>query len=88
MSEPGSKSPKSEQALHFEFRGRRYVLLLCLGITEEELAFKQAHGSERLLALLRQHHVFPYTIPDRPSVPLPRGSGFVGLAEGARGNSP
>lgn len=67
-----------EQPVHFEFLGRRYGLLLCLGITAEELAFKQAHGSESLLALLRQHHVFPYTIPDRPSVPLPRGGSRLG----------
>lgn len=65
-----------EQAVHFEFLGQRYGLLLCIGITADELAFKQAHGSESLLALLRQHAVFPYTTPDRPSVPLPRGGSF------------
>ncbi len=67
-----------EQAVHFEFLGRRYGLLLCLGITAEELAFKQRHGPDRLLALLKQHGVFPYTTPSRPSVPLPPRSSFFG----------
>ena len=62
----------SEQPTYFEFLGQRYGLLLCVGITAEELAFKHANGAESLLTLLRQHKVFPYTIPDRPSVPLPR----------------
>jgi hypothetical protein len=67
-----------EHRVHFEFLGQRYGLLLCIGITSEELAFKQARGSETLLALLRQHGVFPYTTPDRPSVPMPRGGSFLG----------
>ncbi len=60
-----------EQPVYFEFLGRRYGLLLCIGITADELAFKQAHGSDGLLALLRQHGIFPYTMPDRLSLPLP-----------------
>lgn len=62
----------SEQSMHFEFLGQRYGLLLCVGITSEELAFKQARGSAGLLTLLKQHGVFPYTTPNRRSVPLPR----------------
>ena len=61
-----------EQPVHFELLGRRCGLLLCIGITEEELACVQSQGSAMLLDLLKQHGVFPYTIPDRPSVPLPR----------------
>jgi hypothetical protein len=68
----------ADKPVHFEFLGQRYGLLLCVGITAEELAFKQAKGSESLLALLKEHHIFPYTTPDRPSVPLPRSGGFVG----------
>ena len=68
---------RSSILTHFEFLGRRYGLLLCIGITSEELAFKQASGSDSLLALLKQHAVFPYTIPDRPSVPLPRSGSFL-----------
>ena len=62
----------SQQPTYFEFLGERYGLLLCVGITAEELAFKRAHRSESLLALLKQHGVFPYTVPDRPPVPLVR----------------
>jgi hypothetical protein len=71
-----------EEPVHFEFLGQRYGLLLCIGITSDELSFKQAHGSESLLALLRQHCVFPYTTPDRPSVPLPRGGASFGKSFG------
>jgi hypothetical protein len=62
--------PRNEP-VHFEFFGMRYGLLLCIGITAEELAFKQEHDSESLLALLRAYRIFPYTIPNRPSVPFP-----------------
>jgi hypothetical protein len=55
----------------FMFLDQRYGLLLCIGITSEELAFARERGSEELLALLKQHGVFPYTTPDRCSVPLP-----------------
>jgi hypothetical protein len=71
-----------EQSVHFEFLGQRYGLLLCIGITVEELAFAQANGSDSLLTLLKQHGVFPYTTPDRPSVPLPRGGSFLGRGFG------
>ncbi len=43
-------------------------LLLCLGITLEELAFKKNHGPASLLERLRTAGVFPYTVPDRASV--------------------
>jgi hypothetical protein len=61
----------NDEPIRFEFLGKRYGLLLCIGITADELAFKRANGSAKLLGLLKQHGVFPYTIPDRPSVPLP-----------------
>jgi len=67
-----------EEPVYFEFFGQRYGLLLCVGITAEELAFGRSRGTGELLALLRQHQVFPYTTPDRPSVPLPRGGSFLG----------
>lgn len=68
----------NEYPVSFEFLGQRYGLLLCIGITAEELAFKQANGSQKLLALLKQHEVFPYTTPARPPVPLPRSGSFFG----------
>lgn len=63
-----------EEPMLFEFLGECYGLLLCIGITSEELAFGRAHGNEKLLLLLREHGIFPHTIPDRPSVPLPGGA--------------
>jgi hypothetical protein len=60
-----------EDAVQFEFLGEQYGLLLCLGITAEELTFGRTHGAEKLLVLLKQHGVFPYTTPNRASVPLP-----------------
>jgi hypothetical protein len=68
-----------EHPERFEFLGQRYGLLLCVGITAEELAFKRKHGSESLLAMLKQQGVFPYTTPDRPSVPLPDGGSLLGI---------
>ena len=40
------------------------------GITEEELEFAKAHGRDRLLELLEERAVFPYTAY-RASIPLP-----------------
>ena len=57
-----------DRPVQFEFLGQRYGLLLCIGITAEELAFKLANGSESLLALLKQRGVFPYTVLQRQSV--------------------
>ena len=67
-----------ERPVHFEFLGQRYSLLLCIGITGEELTFARSRRAETLLALLKQHGVFPYTTPNRPSVPLPRGGSLLG----------
>jgi hypothetical protein len=71
-----------EQPVHFDFLGQRYGLLLCIGITAEELQFKQKHGSESLLALLREQGVFPYTSPSRPSISLPGGGSFFSRCSG------
>ena len=60
----------SDAPVQFEFLGRQYGLLLCLGITAEELAFRHASGFDALLALLRERGVFPYTILHRESVTL------------------
>lgn len=43
-------------------------VLLCIGITTEELAFAMSHGTDKLLTLLKQKDVFPYTTPDRACV--------------------
>jgi Suppressor of fused protein (SUFU) len=49
---------------------QEFELRLCLGITKAELQFKMECGSERLLALLRAHRVYPFTDLGRSSVPL------------------
>jgi len=67
-----------EQPAQFDLLGQRCGLLLCVGITAEELAFAQLRGAAALLALLKDHAVFPYTVPGRPSVPLPRSGSRLG----------
>ena len=62
-----------EQEIQFSVLGQNCSLLLCVGITSEELAYGRSEGTEKLLSLLKQHDVFPFTIPERSSVPLPRG---------------
>jgi len=63
-----------DEPVHFEFSGKRHGLLLCIGITAEELKFGRSQGTEKLLAMLKQHGVFPYTIPNRTSVVNQSGS--------------
>lgn len=63
----------TDQPVSFELFRERFGLLLCIGITADELAFAQSTSSADLLSLLKKHDVFPYTIPDRSSVPLPGG---------------
>jgi hypothetical protein len=58
----------TDEPVQFEFLGQRYGLLLCIGITAEELAFGHANGSDALLPLLKQHKIFPYTVLERESV--------------------
>jgi hypothetical protein len=54
----------------FELYGMRNELRLCIGITKQELQFKLKHGTERLLAKLKEYRVYPFTDLDRDSVPL------------------
>ena len=54
----------------FTLFGREFELRLCLGITKSELDFKLQHGPEKLLALLRQNGVYPFTDLQRGSIPL------------------
>jgi suppressor of fused protein SUFU len=62
FAHPGTKP------VQFRFLGQSYGLLLCIGITAEELAFKHANGSVALLELLTGQDIFPYTILQRESV--------------------
>jgi hypothetical protein len=52
----------------FEFWGRKYSILLCVGITESELEYAFAKGSAALLDLLEDNGILPYTDFDRVSV--------------------
>ena len=54
----------------FTLFGRANELRLCIGITKPELEFKIEHGSDKLLALLKSHGVYPFTDLERDSVPL------------------
>jgi Suppressor of fused protein (SUFU) len=50
-----------EPADHFEFMDTTFGLLLCIGITKEELNFARACGSSVLLQTLKDARVFPFT---------------------------
>jgi len=54
----------------FTLFGHANELRLCIGITKPELEFKLEHGSDKLLALLKKHGVYPFTDLERDSVPL------------------
>ena len=45
----------------FTLFGHENELRLCIGITKPELEFTIEHGSEKLLALLKRHGVYPFT---------------------------
>jgi hypothetical protein len=47
--------------------GEAAHLLLCLGITADELRYKQEHGSDALLDRLKEGQVYPYTDVRRKS---------------------
>jgi hypothetical protein len=54
----------------FSFLGQSYSLLLCMGVTAEELAFGRSQGTARLLTALKKYGAFPYTTPNRATIPL------------------
>jgi hypothetical protein len=55
-------------AVPYELFGRRYGLLLCVGITEPELKLKQSQGAVELVNLLKNSGVLPWTSRTRKSV--------------------
>jgi hypothetical protein len=59
-----------EGGLSFDCAGQKCGLLLCLGITADELSFAREFGNAKLLAELQRANVFPYTEPDRPTIPI------------------
>lgn len=52
----------------FEFWGREYGILLCVGITKSELEYSFKRGTMSLLEILEESKTFPYTDFDRESV--------------------
>ncbi|MDR3402586.1 MAG: suppressor of fused domain protein [Chthoniobacter sp.] len=68
----------TESPAQFTLEGQPCGLLLCIGITKDELEFKKANGSAALLEKLHAAGVFPYTVPDRTSVLAPPPEGFLG----------
>ena len=61
-----------EHPVQFSVLGCQATLLLCLGITTEELAFARKNGPEALLLQLKRHRVFPVH-NSRPTVCSPVG---------------
>ncbi len=52
----------------FDFNGERFALLLCMPITQQELAFAREEGSEKLIVKLKAAGVYPYANVGRASV--------------------
>ena len=66
--------PLDEKPATFKLNGRRCGVLMAIGITAEELAFARAKPGQYdlLLVFLMAHGIYPFTIPGRKSVPLPK----------------
>jgi len=47
--------------------GRKHGLMLCIEVTQDECRYADEHGGERLLRLLKQNGVYPFSDQDRPS---------------------
>ena len=58
----------ADKPIHFKFLGKKYGLLLCLGVTKDELALAKTKGTDALLPALKERGIFPYTVFDRESV--------------------
>ena len=54
--------------ISFELNRRKCGVLLCIGITKDELEMKIKKGSDALISLLKKNGVFPFTEPNRKSV--------------------
>ena len=57
-----------DEPVRFELNQRSCGVLLCVGITKDELRMKMKNGSDALLTLLKEKRVFPFTEPNRTSV--------------------
>lgn len=61
-------APADSYPPQFSLASGRVDLLHIVGITEKERDYAKAHGSEALLTLLKDHHAFPVTDPDRACI--------------------
>ncbi len=52
----------------FQVNDTRAGILLCIGITDSELAQCQSGGADAVLAALKENGIFPFTDPHRKSV--------------------
>jgi hypothetical protein len=64
----GQKESGGQLGNCLERVGRKYGLLLCVGVTKDELALAKTEGSDAVLPELKDSGVFPYTVFDRESV--------------------
>ena len=49
----------------FTINGKKFGLMLLIGITEKELEWKEEHGGEELIKKLKERKSYPYTDFDR-----------------------
>ncbi len=68
----------TDHPVHFELLGQRYGILMAIGITGDEFEFLNETSHEELLPHIIAGGIFPYTVPGRPSVPLPKKKSFFG----------
>ena len=52
----------------FTINGKKFGLMLIIGITEKELEWKEKNGGEELIKKFKESKVYPYTDFDRKSV--------------------
>ena len=52
----------------FEVNGKKLGLLVLIGITKEELEWKNEYGGEMLIQKLREKSIYPFTVYDRASI--------------------
>jgi len=45
-----------------------FGVIRCIGITRKEMEYAQAHGTNQLIAMLRQAGIYPHTLVNRKSV--------------------
>jgi Suppressor of fused protein (SUFU) len=57
-----------DKFFEFTISGKKYGLMLIMGITEKELEWKEEHGGKELIKKFKENKVYPYTDFERKSV--------------------